>query len=210
VVTNGNYQFSVASDDGAMLKVNGQMVLDLNAPGTYRTASGALTLPAGSFPIELDYFQQGGAAGLDFTVTGPGPTSLTTNTTVHDRVASGGRLCCLRVCRRGGFPMGLTYTDGVSFGDSLLVGDGTSVGALVAVLAFMPRRFQGNLPIRSRLDCLGGGRRAQLRWRSVCGGRFIMDATCPAPAIAPEPSSFMRFKRSDLRSRLPGLGRSRP
>jgi len=83
VLTNGDYLFKVASDDGAMLKVNGQMVLDQNAPGAYRMTSGAMSLQTGSYPIELDYFQQGGSAGLELNIVGPGPISLTTNSTAY-------------------------------------------------------------------------------------------------------------------------------
>ena len=111
VLTNGNYLFTVSSDDGAMLKVNGQMVLDQNSVGSYRTASGAINLPAGAYPIELDYFQQGGVAGLDLAVSGPGPVSLTTNKTptlIEVQVTDG--FIVSTFAEGIGFPIGLAYS----------------------------------------------------------------------------------------------------
>jgi len=73
----------------------------------------------------------------------------------------------------------------VALGTVLLVGDGTSSGGFVPCWPSMPRRFQGNLPIRSRL-------RLPWRWTPAAASVEIclwwtilfMDATCPAPAIA--------------------------
>jgi len=106
VVTNGKLPIQCGFDDGAMLKVNGQMVLDLNAPGTYRTASGAD--PTGRPPSHrtgLLPARRSGGIGLHGYGTGTNePDHDTTVTTIELRVADG--FVAFRVCRRGWLPHG--------------------------------------------------------------------------------------------------------
>ncbi len=58
----GTYRFTVRSDDGARLWVNGRQILDqwIEQPAT--TYSADIVLPAGTHPIQMEYFDQGGSA----------------------------------------------------------------------------------------------------------------------------------------------------
>jgi hypothetical protein len=59
----GPYKFSLLSDDGARLKLNGQVVIDLDGQHESRVSSAGATLTRGGYNIEVDYFQ-----GPRFTV----------------------------------------------------------------------------------------------------------------------------------------------
>ncbi len=75
VPETGEYTFSLDSDDGSRLMVNGQEVLlyDGNhSLGKPQTAKVKLT--QGRLPIRLDYFQGGGGLGLKAEWSGPGFT----------------------------------------------------------------------------------------------------------------------------------------
>lgn len=54
---DGGYQFKVVSDDGAILYVDGQKVVDNDGAHTARPATGRLDLKAGKHALRLDYFQ---------------------------------------------------------------------------------------------------------------------------------------------------------
>ncbi|WP_407918089.1 glycoside hydrolase family 3 C-terminal domain-containing protein, partial [Kitasatospora sp. NE20-6] len=74
--TSGSYQFSLNSDDGSRLIVNGQQVINnwYNQGPTTRT--GSVTLTAGQpVSIEVDYYQAGGgsSAALGWQVPGQTP-----------------------------------------------------------------------------------------------------------------------------------------
>ncbi len=80
----GIYTFTLGADDGARLLINGALVAEVSAAGRFAEASGTVNMPAGSSPIEIQYFQSGGSAELQLSfrsVTGtkgerlPVPTS---------------------------------------------------------------------------------------------------------------------------------------
>ena len=64
--TTGTYTFSLTSDDGSRLMVNGQQVINNWADQPPTTKTGTVSLTAGQkVSIEVDYFQDGGGSQLD-------------------------------------------------------------------------------------------------------------------------------------------------
>ena len=64
--TTGTYNFSLTSDDGSRLFVNGQQVINNWADQPPTTKTGSITLTAGQpVSIEVDYFQDGGGSQLN-------------------------------------------------------------------------------------------------------------------------------------------------
>ena len=69
----GEYTFSLDSDDGSRLSVNGQEILlydGIHGEGAPRTVK--VELPQGRLPIRLDYFQASSGIGLHVNWEGPG------------------------------------------------------------------------------------------------------------------------------------------
>jgi beta-glucosidase len=65
--TTGTYQFSLTSDDGSRLYVNGQQVINNWADQPATTQTGSIALTAGQpVSVEVDYFQDGGGSQLQF------------------------------------------------------------------------------------------------------------------------------------------------
>ncbi|WP_426514475.1 glycoside hydrolase family 3 C-terminal domain-containing protein [Dactylosporangium sp. McL0621] len=82
---SGTYQFSLTSDDGSRLLVNGQQVINnwFNQGSTTRTGSVALTAGQ-NVSVEVDYFQGGGASNLTLGWSAPGQS-------VHDQAIAAAR-----------------------------------------------------------------------------------------------------------------------
>ena len=73
VPADGDYEFSLDSDDGSRLTVAGvQVVLYDGIHSIGQSRSGKISLKQGPTPIRLDYFQGGGGKGLTVTWAGPG------------------------------------------------------------------------------------------------------------------------------------------
>ncbi len=68
----GVYTFTLGSDDGSVLSLGGAVILDHDGLHPYGRKKGSLELRAGLYPLELKYFQGGGAQKLTLTVKGPG------------------------------------------------------------------------------------------------------------------------------------------
>jgi hypothetical protein len=64
------YQFSVTSDDGAVLEIDGETVVDNDGNHAARLVSGHVPLRAGLHEIRLRYFQSKGGAALDVRWSG--------------------------------------------------------------------------------------------------------------------------------------------
>jgi hypothetical protein len=76
VPADGDYTFSLDSDDGSRLTIDGRVVLlydGIHGEGSPRTAT--VHLPAGRLPIRLDYFQGLYGKGLSVSWSGPGFSS---------------------------------------------------------------------------------------------------------------------------------------
>jgi archaellum component FlaF (FlaF/FlaG flagellin family) len=67
----GSYTFSLASDDGSMLFIDGVAVLDNDGLHGTRTRTVTLDLDAGAHDIEVRYFENGGSQTLQLAWSGP-------------------------------------------------------------------------------------------------------------------------------------------
>lgn len=68
---DGDYTFALTSDDGSMLWLAGAQVVDNDGPHGAATQRGRVRLQKGVYPIEVIYFEAGGAHSLSLEVTGP-------------------------------------------------------------------------------------------------------------------------------------------
>jgi mono/diheme cytochrome c family protein len=68
----GNYKFSLFSDDGSRLSVDGKVVVDNDGIHPPQSARGSVQLTAGVHKITVAYFQGGGGAELEVAVDSPG------------------------------------------------------------------------------------------------------------------------------------------
>jgi beta-glucosidase len=74
--STGTYTFSVTSDDGSRLLVDGKQIIDNWRDQGGATETGTVTLTAGQkVAIEIDYYQAGGGSLLDFGWQPPGGPS---------------------------------------------------------------------------------------------------------------------------------------
>jgi len=62
------YEFALLSDDGSVLRIGGEAVIDHDGPHGARTATGAVALAAGYHRFELLYFQGEGDRTLELRV----------------------------------------------------------------------------------------------------------------------------------------------
>ena len=67
----GTYTFNMASDDGSMLFIDGEPVLDNDGLHGTRTRTVSLELDEGSHDIEVRYFENGGSQTLQLEWNGP-------------------------------------------------------------------------------------------------------------------------------------------
>lgn len=74
--TTGTYTFSLNSDDGSRLYINNQEVINSWQDQASTTTTGTISLTAGqSYPIEVDYYQNGGGSNLNFGLLLPGASN---------------------------------------------------------------------------------------------------------------------------------------
>ncbi len=83
----GRYTFFTASDDGSRLYIGGKLVVNNDGLHGMVEKSGAIDLPAGSHPIVVTYFDNGGGDGLAVNWSGPG---LRKQKIAADRLMIGG------------------------------------------------------------------------------------------------------------------------
>ncbi|MEM9433427.1 MAG: PA14 domain-containing protein, partial [Pseudomonadota bacterium] len=67
----GKYDFFVGGDDGVMLFIDGEVVVDNDGLHGFRTRSGDIELEPGEYSIEVRYFENSGNAGLKVEWSGP-------------------------------------------------------------------------------------------------------------------------------------------
>jgi hypothetical protein len=69
VATSGTYTFHLSSDDGALVFVDGSLLIDRGGPHGPSTTDGTLFLTAGLHSYEVQFFECcGGPSGLDFSI----------------------------------------------------------------------------------------------------------------------------------------------
>jgi hypothetical protein len=83
VPTSGTYTFHLSSDDGALVYIDGSLLIDRGGPHGPSTSDGTLFLSAGPHSLEVQFFECcGGRSGVDFsiplgvTATTPLPAAL--------------------------------------------------------------------------------------------------------------------------------------
>ncbi|VAX29570.1 Beta-hexosaminidase, partial [hydrothermal vent metagenome] len=72
VLETGVYEFSLEANDGAVLYINDQLIIDNDGGHRAQKLFSKVGLKKGWHPIKLDYFQQGLAKSLTLTWEGPG------------------------------------------------------------------------------------------------------------------------------------------
>ncbi len=70
--TAGSYTLFISSDDGSRVFLDGAMVIDNDGLHGMQERSATLTLAAGYHPLRVEFFENGGGAGLQFSWSGPG------------------------------------------------------------------------------------------------------------------------------------------
>lgn len=75
---SGDWGFTLGSDDGSWLFVDGELVVDNGGLKPTKRVSGSASLAAGWHPIEIVFTQAGGGAKLEFFLTPPGGAGLET------------------------------------------------------------------------------------------------------------------------------------
>ena len=71
IPATGDYTFSLESDDGSGLWIDGVQVVDNDGPHSMSAKTGKAHLLAGRYPFTLRYFDAGGARGFKATYVGP-------------------------------------------------------------------------------------------------------------------------------------------
>lgn len=79
IETAGNYTFDLTSDDGSMLSIGGDIVVDHGGIHATTTRSGSTFLEAGTHEITISYFEHNGGQTLDVQVSGPDTDDVKTN-----------------------------------------------------------------------------------------------------------------------------------
>jgi len=69
---NGVYAFSVNSNDGSRLKINGEVIVDNDGLHKATSVMGFRLMEKGFYPFELAYFDAGGGSALEVQYAGPG------------------------------------------------------------------------------------------------------------------------------------------
>lgn len=77
ITTAGTYTFSTTSDDGSMLWIDGQLVVNNDGVHGFIEKSGQITLAPGQHTIEISYFNSTSNANLDVSLVGPDTSALT-------------------------------------------------------------------------------------------------------------------------------------
>ncbi|WP_036678723.1 family 20 glycosylhydrolase [Daejeonella oryzae] len=72
IESDGIYKFSTFSDDGSVVMIDGQLVVNNDGKHTGFETSGAVNLLKGYHQIQVSYFQQGGQSNLRVFITEPG------------------------------------------------------------------------------------------------------------------------------------------
>jgi hypothetical protein len=72
IPSRGVYTFDTLSNDGSVLWIGDERVVDNDSPHPARLRSGQIALEPGLHPLRLEYFQAGAAKALEVHVAGPG------------------------------------------------------------------------------------------------------------------------------------------
>lgn len=89
----GTYRFTATADDGVRISVNGQQIINSWTEHQPQTFTGEITLAAGSYPVQVEYFEAVGGAQIQvswaqISTVAPVPTQPTTPATSTGTVVS--------------------------------------------------------------------------------------------------------------------------
>ena len=68
---DGIYTFHLASDDGSVLRIGGEVVVDHDGLHGMSERSGQVALARGRHSVDVSFFQSGGGVGVSLEVTDP-------------------------------------------------------------------------------------------------------------------------------------------
>jgi glucose/arabinose dehydrogenase len=92
VPTDGQYTFYTNSDDGSLLYIGSQLVVNNDGLHAMQERSGTIGLKAGYHAIQLDFFQRWGGQGLQVSYAGPGLSKQSIPASALFRDGSGSRM----------------------------------------------------------------------------------------------------------------------
>ena len=69
---DGKYSFTISSDDGSQLFINGKMIVDNDGVHGIKAKAGSVELKKGKHDIEVKYFELAGGEALSVSWAGPG------------------------------------------------------------------------------------------------------------------------------------------
>ncbi|MEM9016870.1 MAG: PA14 domain-containing protein, partial [Verrucomicrobiota bacterium] len=118
IAQSGDYTFSVTSDDGSRLWIDGQLVVNNDGLHGDETKSGTINLSAGSHVIEVAYFEFYGGETLIVEIEGPGLTRQRVPTTLLSHQTENGTPGGSEANGKSGRSL---YTDSSSTDESILV-----------------------------------------------------------------------------------------
>ncbi|MEZ0327853.1 MAG: family 20 glycosylhydrolase [Fimbriimonas sp.] len=84
----GRYTIGIGSDDGSVLYLDGQKVIDNDGAHPYIERTVTIDLQPGVYPMDLVYFEAGGSSRLEFFWTPPGGTRQAIQSFRHQRSGS--------------------------------------------------------------------------------------------------------------------------
>lgn len=69
-LTSGSHTFSVGSDDGFRLYIDGNQIIQHSNPRGFRFTTGSADIGSGVFPFELYFYENHGNTGVEFFIDG--------------------------------------------------------------------------------------------------------------------------------------------
>lgn len=72
IPASGSWTFTLGADDGCSLTINNVVLINHIAPQSFTSRNATTTLNAGTYPIEVRWFENGGQQGLRLSWRGPG------------------------------------------------------------------------------------------------------------------------------------------
>lgn len=72
IPVDGEFEFTLASDDGSRLTIDGKVVIDHDGIHGMGAKNGKVKLAEGTYPFLLDYFEAAGGEELELSWSGPG------------------------------------------------------------------------------------------------------------------------------------------
>ncbi len=77
IPSTGSWTFTLGSDDGTLLYINGALVVNNDGAHSFQNRTGTVTLSAGVHTIDVRFFQNAGGWGCVLSWLGPGVPSTT-------------------------------------------------------------------------------------------------------------------------------------